>query len=265
MENTKHALLISDRLENKENICVVVLEKAGYEVEMCKHDSCFDLLFAGDFQLIIVDECEEGPIDRELKKGDQTYKLLRNSLSETVKILRVGFMKRDVENFLRLPYSVDDLRTAVGEVKEGLPWTTNPIVLVVEDDPQQLASAKAILLTDFQTVFVTRLDEAENVIKLLSGKISGIITDLHFPQREFEFEKDGNYPPAGLAVVAWAVENNIPVVVCSDIYHHNSGYFKGVIRVLALLQSYTYGDIPFSEDHKDWEKAKNSLQSLIKS
>lgn len=264
MENTKkHALVVSDLLENKENLCVVTLEKAGYEVKMCKHDSCFDLLFVGDFQLVIVNECEDGSVARKFKKGDQTYKLLRNSLSETVKILRVGFMKRDAENFLRLPFGIDELRTAVGEVKEVLPWTNKPIVLVVEDDPQQLVSAKAILLNDFQTVFVTRLDEFEKVLELLPGNISGIITDLHFPQ--IELEKDKNYPPAGLAVVAYAVENNIPVVVCSDINHHYAMYLKDIIRVLSLLPSYTYRDIPFSQDNKDWEKAKTSLQRLLKS
>lgn len=136
-------------------------------------------------------------------------------------------------------------------------------MLVVEDDPQQLAIAKATLLNDFQTVFVTRLDEFEKVLELLPDKISGIITDLHFPQ--IELEKDKNYPPTGLAVVAWAVENNIPVVVCSDIDHHYAMYLTDVVRVLAQLQSYTYGNIPFSQDKKDWEKAKTSLQSLLKS
>ena len=262
MNKKVSALLVTDNT-SKENIIFQEILGAGYSATICRHDEVLNMVTTQEFRVIIVVECEIGEASEEFTKGNKTYKLLRNSLPETTKIFRCGFTKQTEVEYLRLPFSREDLGSAVGEVEEveGV-YLKKPVVLVVEDAVSEIDKAKAALQEDFFTIVVTRLDEAKKILELMKGKISGIITDLHFPQIEAE-EKSVNLPPAGLSIVAYAVQNNLPVVICSDVNHHFSFYLKDVVMLLAAMPGYHYGIIPFSEDSKNWDRAKNDLKELL--
>jgi len=136
------------------------------------------------------------------------------------------------------------------------------LVLLIEDDLNQLAIAKKVFSEDFKIIAATNLSDAEKLLNTFAKKIIGIVTDLHFPNGDWNKDKIPS-APLGLAIVAEAVNNNIPVVVCSDIDHHHSGYVKIIIKVLKQCPGYKYLDVPVIEDNKNWERAENYLIELI--
>lgn len=138
------------------------------------------------------------------------------------------------------------------------------IILIIEDLPEeQLKAKEACIAAGFRPAITATLDDAMRIWKSLEGKLAGIITDLHFPERTSEYaESSDPSKPCGLAIVAEATVKGIPVVVCSNIDHHHVGYPEKVIRVLAgfhRLQS-----IPFMMDSKNWNHAVAELKKLIK-
>jgi hypothetical protein len=91
----------------------------------------------------------------------------------------------------------------------------------------------------------------------LGEKISGIVTDLHFPERE-NGKDAGN--PNGLALITEAIAKNVPVSVCSNIDHHYAKYLQVVIINLEKLSG---RKIPFTMDEKDWTRAIKSLKKIM--
>jgi CheY-like chemotaxis protein len=140
-----------------------------------------------------------------------------------------------------------------------------PTILIVEDAPEQIEIAKkALCLLGFNKIAVAKtLADAKRLIETLKPCLNGIITDLHFPEAEGAFNETAD-KPNGLAIVAEAVKQNIPVAVCSDINHHFCAYAKDVVNVLASHQSYCYQLIYFGLDNKDWHAAGLGLKGIIK-
>ena len=138
------------------------------------------------------------------------------------------------------------------------------IVLLVEDVPEEQTLAKAALTTQgFKVAVAGNLQDALRIWKELGESISGIATDLHFPERsneEGELFSDQS-KPCGIAIVAEAARLALPVVVCSDIDHHFAGYLKVV--VVALASFHPLKKIPFIMDGKNWERAAKELTELI--
>lgn len=133
------------------------------------------------------------------------------------------------------------------------------VILVIEDKKEeQVLVKKAIANSGYGVILCDNLSDAKNIIDLYSAKLTGIITDLHFPERKSDTNPN---KPAGLAILTLAVSENIPVVVCSDIDNHQSDYVKDVIRY--LVRHTSYGDIPFSVDQKDWQKSVKQLNAII--
>ncbi|MEK7130534.1 MAG: hypothetical protein AAB793_02660, partial [Patescibacteria group bacterium] len=91
---------------------------------------------------------------------------------------------------------------------------------------------------------------------MLKDKLSGIVTDLHFPQMDFNHPKDSADKPSGFAVIIQAVEAKIPVVVCSNIDHHFADYAQIVIKGLENISGQK---IPFVMDDKNWQRAVEEL------
>lgn len=137
------------------------------------------------------------------------------------------------------------------------------IILVVEDLPEEQLKAKlAVDSLGFKAVVVSTLDDAFRVWNKLGSKISAILTDVHFPQSEKTFTDAG--VPNGLAIVAEAVKDGIPVAVCSSIDHHAAGYVSYVLRVLETHPNYSsVGKIPFGMDRKDWDRTASELVTLV--
>lgn len=135
------------------------------------------------------------------------------------------------------------------------------IILVVEDLKEEQERAKEALRgLGFKPAVAGTLMDAYRIFTSLGERISGIITDIHFLE-----ENDADaIKPCGLAVVAWAVTNGIPVAVCSDIDHHHAWYIKSVIDALADHPGYVdVADIPMIMDRKDWTRAGEELKKLI--
>lgn len=133
------------------------------------------------------------------------------------------------------------------------------VILVVEDKKEeQVLAKKAVADSGYGVILCENLSDAKSMIKSYSSKLSGIITDLHFPERILDTNLN---KPAGLAILTLAVSENIPVVVCSDIDNHQSDYVKDVISYLS--EHTMYGGIPFSVDRKDWEKSVKQINAII--
>lgn len=140
-----------------------------------------------------------------------------------------------------------------------------PLILLVEDVVAEQERAKQVLREQGFTIAVAgTLQDALRIWEQLSGKIVGIITDLHFPEGVHDLEK-GSDKPAGLALVAECVLQAMPVVMCSNIDHHYARYATGVVRALQTHQAYaSIGRIPFIMDSKNWQRAGEELGSLIR-
>jgi CheY-like chemotaxis protein len=138
-----------------------------------------------------------------------------------------------------------------------------PIILVVEDKAEEQVTAnQAVRNSGLIPVVAATLADAQRIMKQLGKKIVGIITDLHFP--EDNMTKNNPNPPAGLAIIAIAVKQNLPITVCSDINHHFAEYIRLVTPALAAHPNYTYGEIFLTFDRKDWVKAVEKLLNLMK-
>ena len=135
------------------------------------------------------------------------------------------------------------------------------IILIVEDLPEEQIRAKeAVVAANFRPVMAGNLADANRLWDKLSGKIAGVVTDLHFPEKE-GFEKQTVGHPCGLAVVTRALLEQIPVSICSDIDHHLCGYLKEAVENLEKLTSQK---VPFTMDSKNWSLALENLQSQMK-
>lgn len=123
-----------------------------------------------------------------------------------------------------------------------------------------MARAKeAFVSLDFDVLVLPTLEDALNFWEAFeSEEIAGVVTDLHFPEKgvgsapELDASK-----PCGLAIVAKAVRQGLPVVVCSDVNHHHANYLK--IAIGALEEIHPLGRIPFIMDAKDWKAAACEL------
>ncbi len=136
------------------------------------------------------------------------------------------------------------------------------LILVVEDLMEEQDKAKAALAAlGFKAVVAGTLFDARRLLHRMSGQITGVLTDLHFPERISDRYVD---EPCGLTVVAMAVKQGLPVAVCSDIDHHYAFYCSEVIEVLSTHQNYAkIGSIPFSMDRKDWAATAELLVALV--
>ncbi len=60
----------------------------------------------------------------------------------------------------------------------------NKIVLLIEDLPEEQEKAKKALTEyGYRAAVTSTLDDALRIWKSLEGKLAGIITDLHFPEK----------------------------------------------------------------------------------
>lgn len=129
------------------------------------------------------------------------------------------------------------------------------ILLLVEDDPQEREIAKKVIADrGYKAAVAANLDDASRIMEELKGKLAGVVTDLHFPER---YDLPDATKPCGLAVVAEAVLHGLPIAVCSNVDHHFARYAKVVVEVLA--QSHPTKSIPFVMDSKDWGRAVSSI------
>ena len=132
------------------------------------------------------------------------------------------------------------------------------IILIVEDLIEEQKIAKSVAVENgFGVVMTATLEDAFRLWKNLGDKIVGIVTDLHFPEKENGTDAAN---PNGLAVIIEAITKNVPVVVCSNINHHYAEYLKVVISGLEKLSGKR---IPFTMDRKDWSIAITELKKII--
>jgi len=131
------------------------------------------------------------------------------------------------------------------------------IILIAEDKPEEQAKAKEVVLkSGNKPVIGGTLRDVNRFWDKLGDRITGILTDIHFPEWEGQ---DNN--PSGLAVVIRAVQEGIPVSICSDINHHFTLYLEMVVDGLREI---TGQEIPFTMDKKDWQIAMDKLQEVMK-
>lgn len=159
-------------------------------------------------------------------------------------------------------------------------------IALIEDNPAEMERAQRAVVeaslaihTDIEwesfRMDMVPLEFVFQRLEAMGGTLSGVITDLHFNPRVEWSPKNSpddaatarslasNPPPAGLAVVIWCVARGVPVVICTDSYHHGAGvtWFNDV----GLPKGRGEGDIRLSltdvvrNGRKDWDEAINSL------
>ena len=134
------------------------------------------------------------------------------------------------------------------------------IILLIEDLPEEQSKARDLLLAKgYKVAIAWNLKDAKRLWKKLQNVISGILTDLHFPEGA-NLNKDTSKNPCGFVPVAWALLHNIPVSICSNIDHHFAQFLQDLVFNLEDLSG---KPIPFTMDSKDWEKALENLEMLM--
>lgn len=129
-------------------------------------------------------------------------------------------------------------------------------ILIVEDLSKEIKKAKGAAKDNgVKFIVTTNLKDALEMIETLS--FDGIVTDLHFPEGYHNVEKGGE-KPSGLAVIAKAIEKNIPVAICSDVDHHFAQYLEVVI---SWIRKQFNQKIYFGMDSKNWDAAIKSLKT----
>jgi len=130
------------------------------------------------------------------------------------------------------------------------------IILVVEDKKSEQMIAKEIILGNGNKIIIAdALDKAESFIEQFSGKLSGIITDIHFPLTDGRSADEAN----GVSVVLTALTHNIPCAVCTDDVAHGKQYISLIVERLEKLVSQ---NIPVSSS-KDWLESLQQLTKII--
>jgi hypothetical protein len=133
------------------------------------------------------------------------------------------------------------------------------VILIIEDTIQhQEAAKKAAAESGYGAIVVATLDDARRMIDVHGNRISGIVTDLHFPENDRDAKPE---KPAGLAVIVYAINAHLPIAVCSDINNHYARYAKEIVDFLAPHA--VGGEIPFTMNEKSWTQAIDSLTTLI--
>lgn len=132
------------------------------------------------------------------------------------------------------------------------------IILIAENKAEEQAKAKKVVIeSGAKVVMGGTLKDVKCLLDKLAGKITGILTDIHFPEVDGANENS----PCGLAVVIWAVQEKIPVSICSDVNHHYADYLEMIVDGLKKLSNQ---EIPFTMDTKDWQKALDGLKEVQK-
>jgi hypothetical protein len=90
---------------------------------------------------------------------------------------------------------------------------------------------------------------------VLGDKVSGVLTDLNFP--EVEGRPEG---ACGFAVVMRAARMGIPCSICTDVDHHFCGYLKFFLEDLEKISGRR---VPFTMDSKDWPQAVQKLTEQL--
>ncbi len=125
-------------------------------------------------------------------------------------------------------------------------------ILLVEDNKKHMADAKRVL-DQFGIVYdsVHNLADALGFFKEYST--SGILSDVFFP-----FSEAGVERPSGVILCEYALEQRIPIVLCTSTYHH--GPKTSPINRYARKQGIPLVDSEDVEgdeeaEVKDWDKA----------
>lgn len=139
-------------------------------------------------------------------------------------------------------------------------------ILIVEDKQDEVDHAKdAALAAGYKPIVAKDYKSAKRLINKFAGKCIGIITDLHFPSdmdsKHAEYGETDPEQAAGFAVLLHALNLSYPIVICSDMDHHFGQWKKDVV---AQLEQMTQKTIPFLKDKKNWERAIQELEELIK-
>lgn len=131
------------------------------------------------------------------------------------------------------------------------------IILIVEDKKsEQVIAKKAILDSGNKIIIADTLEKAESLIDKFDGKLSGIITDIHFPiTAGMENFSGAN----GISVVITALKHSIPCAVCTDDLAHGTKYVALIIKRLEMLKNRT---IPVSGT-KDWNYVLQTLLTIM--
>ncbi len=131
------------------------------------------------------------------------------------------------------------------------------IILVVEDKKEeQLIAKKAVLDGGNKIIIADTLNKAEDFIEKFSEKLSGIITDIHFPIDSAQENFGG---ANGISVVITSLKHSIPCAVCTDDIAHGASYIPLILKRLEMLIK---REIPISGT-KDWSDALQQLTELL--
>ncbi len=134
-------------------------------------------------------------------------------------------------------------------------------ILLVEDDLTEQGKALKILKNlGYQVETAISYIDGLEILNEFDGKLIGVISDLYIP----EFNVDVANEPMGLCIVDQAASKSLPVVVCSSIDFNGAADFILMIEDIVKNRNYFFTKIPFIMDSKDWQKAGEELNRMIK-
>ena len=133
----------------------------------------------------------------------------------------------------------------------------NKIILVVEDKKEeQLIAKKVVLDSGNKVIIADTLNKAETFIEKFSEKLSGIITDIHFP---IDSARENASGANGISIVITSLRHDVPCAVRTDDVAHGASYIPLILKRLEILAE---REIPISGT-KDWNKTLQQLTHIL--
>jgi CheY-like chemotaxis protein len=149
-------------------------------------------------------------------------------------------------------------------------------ILVVEDNWGHLDEAVAtVQAAGHKTCMAETLTEATQILGDVEYKIDAVISDVFFPfsyiRNSSGQDYTGNDTPCGISMAMQCTKKDIPVVLCTDGYHHGNKleWINQLCREMGWMlidgifesneQIYTA-----SSSHKDWAKAIEEIEKMVK-
>ncbi len=142
-------------------------------------------------------------------------------------------------------------------------------ILVIEDDGKHYMDARNFFSehSELEVRYANSYERAKKIMYDSEGKIKegidGVISDIYFP---IDYQESTQEDPMGVRVAIELSNQNVPFVLNTAGYHHGKKYEW--INGLAYSQGWRIIDNGICNDievdTKNWEKAYETLEDLIK-
>ena len=149
-------------------------------------------------------------------------------------------------------------------------------ILLIEDSEKHRKDAFTFLRENISfkmnlEVAYTFEEACEYLLRTSNKEISGVISDIYFPENE---RKNDSNQPIGVAIMSICRELNIPCILNTDGYHHAQGYgwinsLQNFLKLPEMVDNLGApgmegkDEVKVKAETKNWKRAFTDLWTLI--